>query len=625
MASSISAVIVAILVVTSQIQKEHLVGGADYNEVIGKCDLIADILPPPVFIIESFLTVHELADEEDLNLRAELTTKLESHQQEYAARMGHWRETLPTSELRIALDQSSVPADAFFQVAMNSFLPLVRSGNLEAAREIANGELSKQFSLHRKLVNETVPLAVASKNKTEKAAIESAGFINLASLFTGVFIAIVLMTVSWFFGNAIRRRLNTLTQAAESIAQGKLDISIDVTAQDEIGRVSRSFADIVQSLRGVTGELNSAIDFAKAGKFEIALSSGTLQGVYSQLVSGMQQMFDSVAKPINEAVNLLEKVGQRDLQTRMQGNYQGAFESIKNSLNAAVDGLNECLSQVSLGAEQVSAASGQIANGSQSLAQGASQQASALADISASMEQMSASTKQNADNAAIGRTLAEQSQTSVHRGSEAMMRMGESINKIKESSDATAKIVKTIDDIAFQTNLLALNAAVEAARAGDAGKGFAVVAEEVRNLAQRSAEAAKTTASLIGESVKNSEGGVRITAEMSEILNQINDGSSKVSDIICEIAAASKQQSQGISQVNSALINLDKLTQETAANSEESASAGEQLNAQASSLANSVAEFKLRRDSNQPVESVSNKRRESKPWVSRPMRERVSV
>ncbi len=177
-----------------------------------------------------------------------------------------------------------------------------------------------------------------------------------------------------------------------------------------------------------------------------------------------------------------------------------------------------------------------------------------------------------------------------------MMRMAASIAEIKESADATAKIVKTIDDIAFQTNLLALNAAVEAARAGDAGKGFAVVAEEVRNLAQRSAEAAKTTANLIGESVKKSEAGVQITNEMSEIFTEINDGSSKVSDLIREIAVSSKQQFSGIEQVNSALTNLDKLTQETAANSEESASASEELNAQASSLASAVAEFNLRRD-----------------------------
>ncbi len=304
----------------------------------------------------------------------------------------------------------------------------------------------------------------------------------------------------------------------------------------------------------------------------MALNGQALEGVYGKLVSGMQQMFDSVAQPIAAAVAVLERIAQRDLCVTMQGDFSGSFASIQQSLNAVVDGLNDCLSQVALGADQVNAASGEIAKGSQCLAQGASQQASSLANISTRLEEMNTSTSKNAANAEAAKTLAAQSQDSAKRGSSAMSRMGQSIARIKESADATAKIVKTIDDIAFQTNLLALNAAVEAARAGDAGKGFAVVAEEVRNLAQRSAEAAKTTADLIRESVKNSEGGVKITAEMSEILMEINDGSTKVSDLICQIASASQQQWNGIEEVNTALTSLDKLTQETAANSEESAS-----------------------------------------------------
>jgi methyl-accepting chemotaxis protein len=174
-----------------------------------------------------------------------------------------------------------------------------------------------------------------------------------------------------------------------------------------------------------------------------------------------------------------------------------------------------------------------------------------------------------------------------------MERMSSTINKIKASSDETAKIVKTIDEIAFQTNLLALNAAVEAARAGDAGKGFAVVAEEVRNLAQRSATAAKNTADLIDESVKNAQGGVEISMEVARILNEIVDGSSKVSDVIAEIAAASDEQSKGIEQVNTAVAQMNTVTQQNAANSEESAAAAEELRGQAEELASMVATFSL--------------------------------
>jgi len=258
--------------------------------------------------------------------------------------------------------------------------------------------------------------------------------------------------------------------------------------------------------------------------------------------------------------------------------------SITRPINQVVSGLSD-------GAEQVSAASSQVAASSQHLAEGSSEQAASLEETSSSLEEMASMTKQNADNANQTTALMMEMGKYQSHTNEELGHLVEAISEVVKSSEETNKIIKTIDEIAFQTNLLALNAAVEAARAGEAGAGFAVVAEEVRNLAMRSADAAKNTSSLIENTIKAIRKGDESTQQTQNAFQEQMGAARKVMDLVKEIAAASSEQAHGISQINIAVAEMDKVTQQTAANAEESASASEELNAQAEQMKGYVSDL----------------------------------
>lgn len=385
--------------------------------------------------------------------------------------------------------------------------------------------------------------------------------------------------------------MRELCRMCEALGSGKLDVELTARSADDI--LTEKLNQARASILTVIHEIDSVADSASHGDLQRRGDATRFLGAYRQMVESVNTTLDTVLGPISEASRVLDRVAERDLTARVNGNYEGDHARIKDALNRAIENLDHGLQQVAVSAAQVSAASGQISSGSQSLAQGASEQAGTLEEVAGSLHEVTSMAAANADLAREAQDMARQARTSSKNGTANMELLSESIRRIKASADETAKIVRTIDEIAFQTNLLALNAAVEAARAGDAGKGFAVVAAEVRNLAIRCADAAKHTAQLIEGSVRNSDEGVRINIQVQSDLQKITVQVEKVSDGMQEIAAASEQQRTGVEQVTTAVEQMSRLTQCSAANAEESAGAAEELSSQAEEMHNLVAGFRL--------------------------------
>jgi len=383
----------------------------------------------------------------------------------------------------------------------------------------------------------------------------------------------------------------TMAEALTNIGMGNFASNVKVRSESD--SVGKAMQFCINNGRALEQEVQRVAEAAKEGRLRERCKDDTFRGGYVVLLKSINMIWDSLVKPPGQAMKVLNRVVEGDLTARVTNIAAGDHALFQNSLNAMVKTLDDAFARVGLAAEEVSSASDQISAGSQALSQKASEQASSIEEVSGSLHEVAAMTKQNSENAKEARQLSKIAESSVEAGVESMMRLSEAINRIKASSDSTAKIIKTIDEIAFQTNLLALNAAVEAARAGDAGKGFAVVAEEVRNLAMRSAEAAKNTANLIEESVKNSESGVALNQEVLVNLKDINDQVKKVGTVMAEIAEASEQQTHGVEQVNTVINQMNIVTQEVAANAEESASGAEELSGQAEELKGMVHTFRL--------------------------------
>lgn len=412
--------------------------------------------------------------------------------------------------------------------------------------------------------------------------------------------------------DAIIHPLNVSAEYMDRIAKGDIPPLIIDNYHGDFNEIKNNLNQCITAINSLVQDSKMLSSAAIEGHLDTRADEYKHNGEFRKIIQGLNETLEAAVAPTREAVNVLQAMAAGDLTLMMDGDFKGDHAILKDALNNTIDSINTILSEVSEVLMKVTENSKELSSTSNKLSEAASEQAASIEQMSSALTEIGSQVQTNAFNANQAKELAAKSREFGAKGNEEMQQLNVAMNDINESSKNIAKIIKVIDEIAFQTNLLALNAAVEAARAGVHGQGFAVVAEEVRNLAARSATAAKETADLIEGSIKTVDRGSNLSEKTAGVLAEIQAQSSKVADLITEIANASIEQSEGLAQLQLGFHQIDKITQQNTAGAEKTAESSLEMKHDSEVLSSMLSKFALRdnfEDSGIKVKQLKSKNR----------------
>ena len=582
------------------------INGDLYKEIINGKDLIADILPPPDYIVETHLICFQMLTEYDQSVLDELYSKSKQLKVEFETRHKFWRTTLTEGMIKEnMLVNSYKPAVEYFELRDNNFIPLIYSGKREEAKNLLLGKMKTKYDEHRKYIDLVVKDATSQNMITETSAAEITSSKTFFMLLTGIIILIVVSIIVVLISRKIANPVNELASVAEKIAMGEVDVNVFSESNDEIGMLKTSFSKMIEntkrqvtvaekiaegnldieiivrsekdllnkaflrvekSLKGLINEVNILSNAALNGNLSTRSDFDKFNGGYKEILLGINKTLDEVIKPVLESEKVLAKISMGDLTSRVTGDYKGDHEILKSSINQMGESVSSILLRVKEVADAAASASNQISSSTEEMAAGAHEQAAQATEVSGAVEQMSKTIFETTKNTSAasdasrnagksakeGGKVVEETIIGMDRIADVVKESADIVVELGKSSDQIGEIVQVIDDIADQTNLLALNAAIEAARAGEQGRGFAVVADEVRKLAERTTKATKEIAEMIKQIQKDTSGAV---SSMKHGTTEVEKGkllAHKAGDSLSEIITGAEKVAEIINQVAAA-------------------------------------------------------------------------